>query len=78
MNLKSKWTKYQHIILVAGAIPATIILGTLFALPQAALVTLVIVLSLTLATMTLWAYANRRATGSEWWQDDHASGWRGY
>jgi hypothetical protein len=26
----------------------------------------------------IWYHANEQATGSEWWQDDTASGWRGY
>jgi len=28
--------------------------------------------------MWLWYQANLRANDGEWWQDDEASGWRGY
>ena len=78
MKPEAKWKKYLPLILVGGAIPTIIILGSYFELPQAAIVTLVIILSLISASMALWIYANRRADGSEWWQDDSASGWRGY
>jgi len=78
MKLKTQWKKYLPLILVGGMIPTAIILSSYFAWPQAVSIPLVIVLSLIFASMALWAHANRKADGSEWWQDDSASGWRGY
>jgi hypothetical protein len=78
MKSVTKWKKYLPLILVGGAIPTIIILGNYFAVRQGIVVVLAISSGLILGTMTLWTYANRKANGSEWWQDDSASGWRGY
>jgi len=59
-------------------IPAIILLGILFHLSQALLVPLIMLGILLLGAGLLWARANKNADGSEWWQDDEASGWRGY
>lgn len=78
MKSVAKWKKYLPLILVGGAIPTILILGNFFAVRQAVVIILVISLGLIFGTMALWTYANRKANGSEWWQDDSASGWRGY
>ena len=78
MKLKVRGKKYLPLILVGGMIPATIILSGIFDLPKRTFVPLIIILSIVFAAMALWVYANRKADGAEWWQDDSASGWRGY
>lgn len=78
MKLKVRWKRYLSLILVGGMIPATIILSSIFDLPKRTFVPLIIILSIVFAAMALWAYANRKADGTEWWQDDSASGWRSY
>lgn len=70
--------KHIGLVLVSGVIPTIIILGCYFELSQTAVIPLVVVLILILGSMALWTYANRQADSSEWWQDDNASGWRGY
>jgi ABC-type transport system involved in cytochrome bd biosynthesis fused ATPase/permease subunit len=78
MKLKEKRKNYLPLIMVGGAIPTLIILANIFNMPKAAVIILVIILALVFGSMALWNYANRNADGSEWWQDDNASGWRGY
>ena len=78
MKLKAGRKKHIPLILIGGSIPTTIILSSYFELPKTAVIPLVVILSLIFGAMALWAYANREADGSEWWQDDSASGWRGY
>lgn len=78
MKSVAKWKKYLPLILAGGAIPTILILGNFFAVRQAVVIIMMISLGLIFGTMSLWTYANRKADGSEWWQDDSASGWRGY
>jgi hypothetical protein len=59
-------------------IPVIILLAILFHLGQTFLVPLITIVVLLLGTVLLWSNANKHADGSEWWQDDDASGWRGY
>lgn len=66
------------LVLVGGAIPVTLTLGIVFRLSPSLITVLILVLGLMLAAMWLWYQANLDATGKEWWQDDEASGWRGY
>ncbi len=66
------------LFLVGGAIPVLLAIGMVLHLSPALLTAIVVVLGLILAAMWLWYQANRNATGDEWWQDDEASGWRGY
>ncbi|MCA9900912.1 MAG: hypothetical protein KC433_22140 [Anaerolineales bacterium] len=69
---------YRRFALVGGLIPLLLILNIYYGLPDIVFVVLFIFLSLIFGSMALWVYANRHADGSEWWQDDSASGWRGY
>jgi uncharacterized membrane protein YdjX (TVP38/TMEM64 family) len=78
MKTKVWWKKYFSLILVGGAIPTVIILSSYFEISKKASIPIVIILALVFASMALWAYSNRKADGSEWWQDESASGWRGY
>jgi len=64
--------------LLAGLIPAIILFGHFFGLSQAWIVVIVIVAALVWGWLAIWTHANARADGTEWWQDDSASGWRGY
>ena len=73
----SPWNKFL-IFLEILIIPAVILFGIIFHLSQSFVVPLVIVLVLVLGAALLWSRANKNADGSEWWQDDDASGWRGY
>ncbi|MBK8903616.1 MAG: hypothetical protein IPM53_20705 [Anaerolineaceae bacterium] len=66
------------LFLVGGAMPVTLTIGIIFHLPPSLLTVVILVLGLILAAMWLWYQANLHATGDEWWQDDQASGWRGY
>jgi membrane protein implicated in regulation of membrane protease activity len=66
------------VYVVFWLIPAAMVGGLIFHLSQAFIVPLVIFLGLVVGAAALWARANRSADGSEWWQDDDASGWRGY
>ena len=78
--MKQIASKKTHLlnVLTGGAIPVVLILNSYFGLPDELTIALLIFLSLIFGSMALWAYANGRADGSEWWQDDSASGWRGY
>ncbi len=78
MRKKVWWKKYYLLILVCGAIPIVMLLNSLFSWPKRAIIPIVVILGLLFATLALWAYANRETDGSEWWQDESASGWRGY
>jgi hypothetical protein len=59
-------------------IPAVLLAGIIFHLSQSLIIPLVVILALILGAVGIWAHANKHADGSEWWQDDEASGWRGY
>ena len=78
MKIKSRRKRNLPLLLAGGAIPAFIVLSIVFNFPDAAVITLLIVLGIIFCSMALWSFANRNADGSEWWQDDSASGWRGY
>ena len=70
--------RYLPIGLVSGAILLIFICNHYFGLADGPAIILVIFLSIILSSMLLWAYANRKADGTEWWQDDNASGWSSY
>ncbi len=66
------------LFLVGGAMPVILTIGMVLHLSSILLTAAMVVLGLILAAMWLWYRANQHATGDEWWQDDQASGWRGY
>lgn len=78
MKIKALWEKYRALAAVGSMIPLILLLGRYFDWPRSIGIALVVVLGFIFASMALWHYANRRADGSEWWQDESASGWRGY
>lgn len=78
MKSKTRQKTHMLLVLVGGAIPTTLILSSYFKLPEAFAISAVVILALLFGSMALWTYANRETNGSEWWQDDSASGWRGY
>lgn len=65
-------------VLLIGLTAAAIVLGSSLGIPHSFIIIFVMVAGLILGTALLWQYANHHADGSEWWQDDSASGWRGY
>lgn len=64
--------------LVGVSIPTAVVLGVVFHVAQRFVVPFVVVAALLFGAMLLWSYANKETKGTEWWQDDDASGWRGY
>lgn len=66
------------LFLLGTTILLTLISGLVFNLTLSLMIVLLVVQSLVLAAVWLWHQANWQATGDEWWQDDDASGWRGY
>lgn len=78
MKSKTKQKTSMLLVLVGGAIPTALILSSYYKLSAAFTVVASILLSMLFGSIALWVNANRAADGSEWWQDDSASGWRGY
>jgi len=78
MREKIDHKRHFALILIGGSIPVIFLLKSYLHLSQAAEVALIVVLSLIFASLALWIYATDHADGTERWQDDDASGWRGY
>jgi len=78
MKKSSKRNGRFLLFLIGGAMPIMLILGLIFRFSIVLLTVLLLVMGLILAAMWLWYQANQQASGDEWWQDDEASGWRGY
>lgn len=78
--MKHSANRIRRLLLVflGGTILITLTVGIVFHLSTIWLTGLVLVLGLIFAATWLWHQANVWATGDEWWQDDQASGWRGY
>ncbi len=78
--MKTHVTRGKKLILalLAGLIPAIMLFGRFWGLSQAWIVVLVMFTGLIWGWLAIWTYANAKADGTEWWQDDNASGWRGY
>ncbi len=64
--------------MVGVSIPLAMLLGAIFNIPLRFIISYVVAAALIFSSMALWARANAGADGTEWWQDDDASGWRGY
>ncbi len=64
--------------IIGGAILAVIMLSIYYSIPIQIVSIFATISSLIFGAMIIWNKANARATGEEWWQDDHCSGWRGY
>ena len=78
MNRSTNRIRRFLLFLVGGSMPVILTIGIIFHLSSSLITVLMLVLGLILAAMWLWYQANVRAKGDEWWQDDQASGWRGY
>lgn len=75
---ESNRTRRFLLFLVGGAMPVVLTLGLIFRLSTIFITAFLLILGVIFAAMWLWYQANLRASGEEWWQDDEASGWRGY
>lgn len=64
--------------MVGASIPLAMVVGFVFDIPQRFIISYMVVAALIFGSMALWTHANADAEGTEWWQDDDASGWRGY
>lgn len=62
--------------LVGGSIPVFSVLAPSLGVTTAGIVVYVIVVGLLFGTMLMWDNATTHATGDDWWDDDHCSGWR--
>ncbi len=71
---KNSWL----LILMGGSIPVAFVLGALLNISQDIVVIYVVIMALLSGAAAIWQHANQNASGDEWWQDDSASGWRGY
>jgi hypothetical protein len=74
----SNSTRCFFLFLVGGSMPVALTLGLILQLSTILLTALLLVMGVIFAAMWLWYKANLRANGDEWWQDNEASGWRGY
>lgn len=70
--------RYLVAVILVGFMATAVELGNSLGIPRSYIIIFLIIAGLILGTVLLWQHANNRATGSEWWQDDSASGWRGY
>lgn len=78
MKSRSNRKASMVLVLLIGAIPASILLENYFAVPAVVSIPLVVILLLFCGTVALWSHANKHKGEHQWWEDDHASGWRGY
>ena len=78
MNYQNQKSSKLLPILLGAMVPVSILLGSYYHISLAVILIIAVVSGLLCASSTLWAFANEKATGNEWWQDDDASGWRGY
>ena len=78
MNSPVKRQRWWLLILMGASIPVTVVLGNLFNIPQRITALIIVAAALGFGATSVWMRANAIATGEEWWQDDSASGWRGY
>jgi|GEM_PF-2151501 len=69
---------YLVLTFIGGTIPGALLLGNYYHIAQRFIILYVIVATLVLGATALWVHAAAYADGSEWWQDDDPSGWRGY
>jgi hypothetical protein len=69
--------RFPRLAFFGAALLVATVGGAIMGLPQTILVAVLVIGSILLVSMALWQHANAHATGSEWWQDDSYSGWRG-
>ncbi len=78
MNQQNKSLTIPAIIALGGLTVLFAIFGHSLGVPSRAIVVLVVFVSMALFSAVIWVHAVDHADGSEWWQDDDSSGWRGY
>ncbi|MAS37910.1 MAG: hypothetical protein CL610_28200 [Anaerolineaceae bacterium] len=71
---RSAW----YLWLIGGSIPVVILIGSYYHWSMELIVCYAVIVGLVFGAMTIWHRANQHVTGTEWWQDDSASGWRGF
>ena len=69
---------YFFLVTLGLSIPGAIVVGYIFRIPMRFIIIYVMFAALAFGWLALWTHANRNADGTEWWQDDNASSWRGY
>ncbi|HRQ40805.1 MAG TPA: hypothetical protein PLD25_23065 [Chloroflexota bacterium] len=77
MKQEKNRRNYVMLILLGMIMLILLGLGHFTAVPTRFIVALETIDGVWFAALALWCYANGRAHGGEWWQDDEASGWRG-
>lgn len=78
MEKSKKHLRRWPLFLIGAAMLIVLAAGIIFQLSTALITVLLLIMGMILAAMWLWYQANLQASGDEWWQDDEASGWRGY
>lgn len=78
MKTNLKRSQKMTLFIIGGIVLLTILLNDVLNLSQTAVIVIVIVGSLLFSANAIWYHAVNNANGDEWWQDDDASGWRGY
>ena len=75
-SIRSSWRQPLWALFLFAA--GLLLLAALADIKLAYVVALLVIAGFLGSAAALWRRANERADGSEWWQDDEASGWRGY
>jgi uncharacterized membrane protein YjjP (DUF1212 family) len=70
--------RFPWLLLLGAGLVAATVLALFVGIPQRDVIAFDVIGSLVFASAALWQHASAHATGQEWWQDDSASGWRGY
>ena len=66
-------------LLMLGALPLIVFLGPGLHISLPGIVAFLLLDLLLLGAIALWRHAHADSNGGEpWWDDDSASGWRGY
>lgn len=73
-----KKSPFFYLSIIGGSIPTVIVLSSYYSISLELTIIFITISALIFGSMALWQYANSNATGDEWWQDNHCSGWRGY
>ncbi len=78
MNQQKKSLTVPVIITLSGLTFLLAIFGHFWGISSKVIVVLVVFASMAVFPAVIWLHATDHADGSEWWQDDDSSGWRGY
>lgn len=75
-STQSSWCRPLWAVLLFAV--GLLLLAALTDIKLAYVVALLVIAGFLGSAAALWRRANAQADGSEWWQDEEASGWRGY